>query len=76
MAWIDSPLLDNLDISFSYQPLFNTPELTQFIRRTSKFKAHDEERVVSYDSDVSLTLPQTAGGTLDLIILPEFWNDQ
>ena len=75
VAWIDSPLLDNLDISFFYQPLFNTPELTQFIRRTSKFNAHDEERVVSSYLDGSLTLPQTAGGTLNLKMLPKFWND-
>jgi hypothetical protein len=74
VARIDAPLLDDLDISFFDQPQYNTPELTQFIRCTPKFKAHDEELVVLTYGDVSVTHPQTAGGTLSLKILDKFWN--
>ena len=47
VAQIDAPLLDNLDIAFFYQLIFDTPCLTQFISRTPKFKltAHDEAHV-------------------------------
>ena len=45
VARVDSPLLDNLSITF-FPPIFDTPQLAQFISRTLKFKAHDEARVV------------------------------
>ena len=47
VARIDAPLLDNLEITFFYQLIFDTPRLTQFISRTPKLKlkAHDEAHV-------------------------------
>ena len=42
---IDAPLLRYLDITFFYQLIFDTPQLTQFISRTPKFKACDHARV-------------------------------
>ena len=66
VAWIDSPLLDTLIISFD-QLMFNTPQLTQFINRTPKFKAHDQARVVFHpEPDVWVNLPQKFGGRLHL----------
>ena len=73
VARIDVPQLDNLEITLFHQLIFNTPQLTHFIGRTSKFKSHDEARVVlseSYgDWDVSITLPQTSDRSLRLGIV-------
>jgi hypothetical protein len=65
VARIDAPLLHNLDITFFHQLTFNTPQLTQFIGRTPKFKTH-EARVVFSDLDVLVDLPQASEGALDL----------
>jgi hypothetical protein len=62
---IDSPLLEELYIKFDHQSTFDTPKLAHFIRRTPKFKAHDEECVVFFKR---VTLPQTFGGKLDVKI--------
>ena len=45
VARIDAPLLNELDITFFHQLIFDTPQLTQFISRTPKFKACDHARV-------------------------------
>ena len=66
VARIDTPLLKKLAITFFHQLIFDTPQLTRFIIRTPKFEAHDEARVVFSDWDVSVTLPQTVDGALDL----------
>ena len=55
VAQIDAPLLDKLEISFFYQLIFDTPQLTQFISRTPKFKAYDEARVKFSDFRVRVT---------------------
>lgn len=69
LAKIDAPLLDNLTITFFHQPIFNTPELIQFIDRTPKFEAHDQARVVfDPDSDGWVTFPQRFGGKIRLKI--------
>ena len=46
VARIDAPMLDNLEITFFHQLIFDTPHLTQFISHTSKFKSPGEMRVV------------------------------
>ena len=66
LARIDAPLLDNLDITFFHQLMFSTPQLTQFIDRTPKFKAHDKAQVFFSSWGVSVTLPQTLDGRLNL----------
>jgi hypothetical protein len=50
VAQIDTPLLDKLKITFFNQLIFETPQLTQFIGRTPKLKAHnvDTHAVFSY----------------------------
>ena len=55
VAGIDAPLLDYLHITFFYQLIFDTPQLTQFISRTPKFKAYDGAYVQFSDRDVSVT---------------------
>ena len=55
VARIDTPLLNELNITFFHQLLFDTPHLTQFVRRTPKFKAYDEARVEFSGSGVWLT---------------------
>jgi hypothetical protein len=66
VARIDAPLLTTLAITFFYQLIFDTPQLTWFISRTPKFEAHGEARVVFSDWDVLVTLPQTLSGVLEL----------
>jgi hypothetical protein len=68
VAWIDAPLLNKLEITFFLQLISDTPDLTQFITRSSRFKAHDRARVEISDSDVSVTLPQSPDGNLHLNI--------
>jgi hypothetical protein len=53
VAWINAPLLDNMDITFFHQMIFDTPKLTQFISRTPKFKIYNEleARVAFSDSN-------------------------
>jgi hypothetical protein len=64
VARINAPLLDNLDITFFHQLIFDTPQLRQFITRTPKLKAlaHDEAFVDFSYRDVLVTLPQTSDG--------------
>jgi hypothetical protein len=59
VAPIDAPRLDKLHITFFYQQTFHSPQLTQFISRTPKFKAQDEAHV-TFSSDGGLVvLPRT-----------------
>jgi hypothetical protein len=70
VARVDAPLLDYLDTMFFYQLIFDTPQLTQFISRTPKFKVHDEARLIfTTDWDVSVVVPQASYGALKLGIL-------
>jgi hypothetical protein len=54
VARIDSPMLDDLDITFFYQVIFDIPNLPQFISRTPSLKAHDEACVDIFKSGVCL----------------------
>ena len=69
---IDAPLLNTLRITFSHQLIFDTPQLTQFIGRTPKFKAHAgvEAQMVFSDWRVQVELPcRSLSRTLVLGIL-------
>jgi hypothetical protein len=63
---IDAPLLNKLHISFFPHLVSDIPQLTDFISRTPNVKAHDEARLVFTDLDVSITLPETFEGAVDL----------
>ena len=66
---IDTPLLDRLTITYFYEPLFDTPRLSQFIARTPNFKTHDEARVVFSYWGVVATLPQKLNRKLEIQVL-------
>lgn len=51
LARIDAPLLTSFVITFVFQPIFNVPQLAQFMKRTAKFQALNEAHV---DFDESL----------------------
>jgi hypothetical protein len=71
VARIDAPLLNELHIFFFHRLRFDTPQLSQFISRSPKFKVLDEACVVfSYRRDVSVTIPRTSEGQFVLQILP------
>jgi len=70
VARIDTPRLDDLNLTFFYQFIFDTPQLAQFISRTPKFQTPDEAYVKISRWDVSVTLPRrgTFDGTLQFAI--------
>jgi hypothetical protein len=43
---IDTPLLDKVNITFSDQPLFDTPRIHDFLARIEKFKAYSRGAMV------------------------------
>jgi hypothetical protein len=43
VSQLDAPLLDNLSIIFLHQPIFDAPQLAQFINCTLKLKAPVEQ---------------------------------
>jgi hypothetical protein len=69
VARIDVPLLNDLEITFFHQLVFDTPQLAQFISRTPKFNAYNGARVVFSELEVRITLLQTSDETLKLGIL-------
>ena len=69
VAQIDAPLLDKLKIIFSHQLIYDTPQFTQFINRTPKFKANDEAKIdFSYWHVQVDILPRVFDRTLELSI--------
>jgi hypothetical protein len=69
VARIDVPLLNDLEITFFHQLVYDTPQLTQFISRTPKFNAYNGACVVFSELEVRITLSQTSDETLKLGIL-------
>ena len=59
MSMIDTPLLDNLNIFHSKSPVFDTPQLAQFVDRTPKLRALHEASFFFDGSDISVSLPRT-----------------
>ena len=68
VAWLDTPLLSKFSATFFLQLIINIPQLAQFIRRTPKFKTHDEAFVKFSGLYASVTLPQISDGWLSLAI--------
>jgi hypothetical protein len=65
---VDAPLIDKLGVIFFHQLMFDTPRLTQFISCTPKLKAYDQACVFFSNREVSITLPWTSNGRLQLEI--------
>ena len=62
VARIDAPVLDRLKITFFHQLIFDTPQLTQFISRTPKFKTCDDALVQFFNSSVRVSAIDSALG--------------
>ena len=73
VARIDAPRLKKLDISFFNQILFDTPQLVQFISRTSALKAPEKAHVIFMESVAMVKLSSRASdyGDLSVAILCE-----
>jgi len=56
VARFDAPLLDNLQITFFHQLIFDTPQLVQYISHTPNLKAPTEARVIFSSGFVQVTL--------------------
>jgi hypothetical protein len=67
VARINVPLLDNLTTLFLDQLTFT--QLVEFISRTPKFRGYNEARLVFSYGHVSVVLPQTSDGRLEMGIL-------
>ena len=67
---IDVPLLDNVDITFFDQPIFDTPRLRDFLAPFQQFKAHSRGGVVFWDSSSSIEF-ELEPGSLSLGVLSE-----
>jgi F-box-like len=70
VARIDTPLLDSIDISIFHQLTFDIPQLTQLMRRTTRFQALDETHVdfffnVNFNHCVAQIETQLSTKTLD-----------
>ncbi len=63
---LDTPLLDDLHITFFHQHIFDTPQLTQFISRTPNLKTPGEACVVFSLDHVRVMLPQASPRLLEL----------
>jgi hypothetical protein len=71
VARIDAPLLDNVMITYFHQPIFDTPQLTQFISRTPKLKEYHTAALYISNLDAHVELLQKPDGILLLKILCE-----
>jgi hypothetical protein len=69
VARIDAPLLKKLEMTFFHQLIFDIPQLTQFIGRTSQFKTYDNLRVLFSGGIVWVTLGRTFVEELEYRIL-------
>ncbi|KAI0275874.1 hypothetical protein BGY98DRAFT_989930 [Russula aff. rugulosa BPL654] len=76
VAPIVAPLLDSLEISFFHNPVFDTPQLLQFVNRTPNVKAPVEAYVDFSDDSVSVTLPGALPRKLLLEVLCRPANSQ
>ena len=74
LARIDAPLLDNFHITFFHQLIFDTPQLTQFISRTPKFKACDYARAQFFDWGVLVSIQLDDALRLGISCRPSDWQ--
>jgi hypothetical protein len=68
VARINAPLLDDLNIGFFHQLIFDTPQLAQFVSRTPMLETYDEARVAFSNVGVEITFRPTVDRGLRLEI--------
>ncbi|KAI0289156.1 hypothetical protein B0F90DRAFT_1826691 [Multifurca ochricompacta] len=61
VAGIDAPALGYFDVQLFNQPIFDVPQLYQFISRAEKLRGFDKASLESSGNGVSITLSQPAG---------------
>ena len=54
VARIDTPLLDSIEIAFLFQLIFDSPHLSQFMRRSTRVEAPHEAHVVFGDYNTTI----------------------
>ena len=80
VARIDTPLLDNAEITLFNQLIFDIPRLSEFIRRLNKFKGSDQAYVLFRSRYVQVRLSSQAGTvdeanfTLRISCRPSDWH--
>jgi hypothetical protein len=65
---IDTPRLDNLDITFFKDTVFDISHLSQFVSRIPKFQAPNEARVAFSDEHIKVTLSFPTPGYERLVL--------
>ena len=65
ISQIDTPLLDNFEITFFNQLTFDTPLLRHFISRTEIIKAHHRAFVAFYNGRAEVRFSPQKGTTMD-----------
>ena len=69
LARIDAPQVYKLEITFFNDIHFDTPELTQFIRRTPKLGVYDEAHLIFNDREAVVRLRPRSGSPDDRIVV-------
>lgn len=77
VARINCPLLDYVWITFFFQPVFDTPQLHQFISRTEMLNSRNLAEVIFYDHSVTVTFySQKRTDRPGLVLrIPCTWSD-
>ncbi|KAI0294811.1 hypothetical protein BC826DRAFT_1010664 [Russula brevipes] len=63
VAWLDAPILDDINVTFFNRLIFDIPQLLQFLCRAENFKALDRANVVFRSDSVRVTLSMQTGTT-------------
>ena len=68
VARIDSPLLDSLEITLFHQLIFDTPQLIEFISRTTTPEVHDQAQVFFSDFHVGVAFANASSSSCYLML--------
>ena len=63
---VDAPILDNIDITFFYQPTMDASQLGRFIERTELQTSLDQADVVTSADDILITFTNSRASTTHL----------
>jgi hypothetical protein len=66
VAQIDTPILDNLEVTFFMDLIFEIPRLRHFIGRAERLQPSDQARMMFYDREVQISV-----GSFELQVLCE-----
>jgi hypothetical protein len=66
VAQIDTPILDNLEVTFFMDLIFEIPRLRHFIGRAERLQPSDQARMMFYDREIQISV-----GSFELQVLCE-----